>query len=549
MITDQIVMKAMSAMEKCLPDEDLSGHAAVDHFRMFKNERLVFQVGILNETNERYSPLVPVKTAGALAPFAVVKQVMNLPIQYPTLHPGFDTELLREKPCLAPDPIRPLHYRGSLPLPTGIPQVLFVEINVPETMAAGTYDFKLYLGDTEPERSVTVTVDVLADSLPEQKLIHTEWFYTDCIAEAHHVKVFSEKHWKIIESYLRTAVNNGINMILTPVFTQELDTYIGGERLTTQLVKITVTGKDKYAFDFTDLDRWIALCKSCGVKYYEIPHFFTQWGAAHAPKFVAKVNGRTKKIFGWETDAMGKEYGKFLSQLIPALVKALKKNGVDQQCFFHVSDEPQMAHLDHYRACRELLSKYLGDYNIIDALSNVEFYKTGAIAKPVPSIGHIKDFMDLNVPGLWAYYCGCPNVRSARSHLMPSYRTRILGVQLWKANIEGFLHWGYNFYHNRNSYDIVDPFGETSGEFFSSSGDAFLVYPGDDDTAWESLRLTAIRQAMDDMRALDLLAQKKGRAFAEQVLKETAGMEITFFEYPRCNEFFDRLRERIAKEL
>ena len=143
--------------------------------------------------------------------------------------------------------------------------------------------------------------------------------------------VISEKHWRMCEEYIRTAVRNGVNMILTPVFTPELDTYVGGERLTTQLVDITVEADGSYGFGFDKLGRWIDMCLGCGVEYFEIPHFFTQWGATAAPKFVARVGGRTKRIFGWETDSMGPEYGAFLAAFIPALVSYFKEKGVDTE--------------------------------------------------------------------------------------------------------------------------------------------------------------------------------------------------------------------------
>ena len=97
---------------------------------------------------------------------------------------------------------------------------------------------------------------------------------------------------------MKVAVKNGINMILTPVFTPELDTYVGGERLTTQLVDIELVSEGKFAFNFDKLHRWIDLALKCEVEYFEIPHFFSQWGAKAAPKIVVKVNGRIRKLLG-----------------------------------------------------------------------------------------------------------------------------------------------------------------------------------------------------------------------------------------------------------
>ena len=126
-------------------------------------------------------------------------------------------------------------------------------------------------------------------------------------------------------------------MILMPLFTPPLDTVPNQERLTTQLVGVTKKGK-KYTFDFTLVKRWIAMCKKCGVEYYEMSHMFTQWGAKHAPKVMATVDGKYQRIFGWETDSHGEEYKDFLKQFIAALIPVLKEEKIAKKCYFHTSD-------------------------------------------------------------------------------------------------------------------------------------------------------------------------------------------------------------------
>src|SRR5699024_5033606 len=71
------------------------------------------------------------------------------------------------------------------------------------------------------------TLDVIPVSLPKQELIHTEWFHVDCIAVEYGVEVFSDAHWRLLEKYVKTATDHGINMIYTPLFTPPLDTAIG----------------------------------------------------------------------------------------------------------------------------------------------------------------------------------------------------------------------------------------------------------------------------------------------------------------------------------
>ena len=157
--------------------------------------------------------------------------------------------------------------------------------------------------------------------------------------------MFSEKHWEIIENFIRTAVDNGINMILTPIFTPALDTMVGGERPTNQLLGCTQEN-GKWSFDFTLVHRWIEMCKRCGVEYYEISHLFTQWGAEHAPKVMATVDGEYKKIFGWETKASGKPYRAFLEAFAPAFKKEVEELGIKDGNF----DKDDLKYiLDNYK--------------------------------------------------------------------------------------------------------------------------------------------------------------------------------------------------------
>lgn len=544
-----IKIKSLSSLEKCFLDEKLRSKKETNKFIMFKNERLSFQFAY--EMSPECDAQVirgQVKLSGKLAKYAKVRRVVSVP-SYWAERGNADYDYLRTEPGLYPDMLCELQYRGKAVIVKRQLHSLWIDIKLPEDFTAGDYDLTLKMFDGEKVLGEkAVKIQVLSAELPKQKTIHTEWFYTDCIAQYYGVRAFSEKHWKLIENFMKTAVDNGINMILTPLFTPELDTYIGGERLTTQLLGIKVVGKDKYEFNFDKLGRWIDLCEKCGVEYFEITHFFTQWGANHAPKIVAEVDGKVKKIFGWETEALGDEYKSFLKALLPELVKYLKEKGVDKRCFYHVSDEPSMSALEHYKACREILSEYLAEYPIIDALSNVEFYETGAISKPVPSIQHIDHFLDKNIDGLWAYYCGDGGNRVTTCRLFAHSltRTRILGVQMYKYNIEGFLHWGYNFYNNWNSYDTVDPCLDSTGNYFVPSGDTYIVYPGKDGKALESIRLNAMREAMDDIKALQRCEELYGREYVINLIDETAGTELTFFDYPKTPDFLINLRNKVA---
>ena len=395
----------------------------------------------------------------------------------------------------------------------------------------------------------TLGLRVLGARLPRLRLIHTEFLHTDCLADYYRVEAFSERHWQIVENYIRCAVDHGVNMILTPLFTPPLDTARGGERTTIQLVGVKKTGEN-YSFDFSKLDRWVRLCFDCGARYIEMAHLFTQWGAAFAPKIMAEVDGVPTRIFGWDTPAQGEAYRNFLACFLPALRSHLAGLGVLDKTWFHVSDEPREKCLDSYAAAQRCMAEYLPDSPLFDACSDFALYARGAVQRPVVSSNHIAPFLAAGVPHLWTYYCCVQGVDvSNRFFAMPSYRNRIIGVQAYLYRLEGFLHWGFNFYNTRFSKQHIDPYAVTDcGENFPA-GDPFLVYPGPDGQPRGSIRLMVLTQALNDYRALQLLERFISFERVAALVDEEAGMRITFDQYPRNREFLPALRRRVNREI
>ncbi len=462
---------------------------------------------------------------------------------------NFDDNYLSESAGLFPDPLCELSGNSVKAMPFQW-RSLWVTVAVPSQCLAGRHGIKISLksSELEPdcciEASETFSLDILPVEMPRQKLIHTEWFHTDCIATHYNVEVWSEKHWELVEKYVKNAVDHGINMILTPVFTPPLDTQVGGERPTVQLVDVLKKG-NSYSFGFSRLKRWIEMLKRCGAEYFEISHLFTQWGANHAPKIIAEVDGVMKQIFGWDTDAHGEEYKLFLSKFLPELTACLEDANISEKSIFHVSDEPAKDHMESYRRAVETISPYLEGYTVIDALSKVEFYDSGLVKKPVPANNHIEPFMDRNIEGLWTYYCcsqwdKVPN----RFFAMPSARNRIMGALLYKYDLSGFLHWGFNFWYSQYSINKIDPFKVTDADKAFPSGDAFLVYPGEDGPV-DSIRHEVMREALQDLRALRLLEEKIGRDKVCAILEKGLGYELKMDKYPQDAEWLLNMRENI----
>lgn len=480
-----------------------------------------------------------------------VKFVPSFLAAYPT---RCDDNYITKDGGYFPDPLVPFNNGEKVIAIAQSWQSIWISLRIPEGHKACEDKITVrFINDKTGEvaEKCTFTLRVNSVDLPAPALKFTQWIHYDCIADAHKVKIFSEEHWTLIEKYVGLAARHGINLVLTPVLTPPLDTAVGSERPTVQLVDIEYNNGE-YSFDFSKLTRFVKLVKGVGVDNFEISHMFTQWGATCCPKVVAKVGGKNKKIFGWNTSATSDEYKFFLSKLIPALIAHLNSLGVtNDHIIFHVSDEPgYLRHFESYSAAANVLMPLIKGCKHMDAMSDFEFYEHGLVDIPVVAIGRPSmKFIEDGVNELWSYYCCTQSVDvSNRFFAMPSPRTRILGVQMYKYDVKGFLHWGYNFYYSQFSIRKIDPWLETDADNAFAGGDAFSVYPYKDG-AIPSLRLKTFANALDDIKLLRLVEAKIGRENTIKAIDEIAGQDISFTQYPTDEKFFDKLYEFIFDTL
>ena len=477
-----------------------------------------------------------------------IRQVISVPSAYPA-HEKRDSNYLRHTPGLYPDLLRNLNHDSLLLVP-GKWQSLWVDVSLTSEINPGIYPITVSLINSEESiaASVTATLEIISASLPSQELIHTQWFHGDCLADYYHVPVFSEEHFTILEHFISLYAKRGMNMILTPIFTPPLDTARGGERTTIQLVDI-MEENGTYRFDFSRLRRWVSICKASGIRYFEMAHLFTQWGAESSPKIMVTTNGEEIKRFGWHTPALG-DYTHFLNQFLPALKMELKLLDILDDTWFHISDEPKPSNFDSYAAARESVMEHLKGFKIIDALSDYSFYESGLVERPACATDHIEPFLHHSVPHLWCYYCTAQCVDVANRFMaMPSERNRIYGIQVYKFGMEGILHWGFNFYNSEYSLEHINPYLVTDSGGSFPSGDAFLVYPGADKYPEESIRLMVLYEAIQDHRALKLLEQYIGREAVIDLLEEDLSEPITFQTYPKSASYLISVRNKINRML
>ena len=477
-------IKIYSSLEKifddCVPAGEITG------LSMLRNEILSFQ--IVFDTDDGCSYSVESDIPDNISLF----RVENVPVNLPYYEDHDDFVIERGK-GLYPDLLVPVTDYNLKPGRT----VIWADIE-PGNTFAGKHDIVFRSGDSEKRFSLEI-IDRESENI---EFIYTNWYHADCLCDYYGVEAMSDEFFEVNRKFISMAVKNGMNCILTPLFTPPLDTDIGGERTTVQLVSVIIKD-DCYEFDLSNLKRWIDMCRECGIKYFEMSHLFTQWGARATPKVMAlDSDGKEKRIFGWDVSSADEKYISFLTQLSAVLDKFFIREGIKDKVFFHISDEPSKDDIDNYKACAGVMKSIFPDYKFMDALSDYDFYQLGYVDIPVPCEHKFAPFVS-NVPDLWVYHC-CGQYRNHlpnRFIAMPSIRNRILGLLFYAYDIKGFLQWGYNFYNSHLSKSHINPFECTdAGEVFPS-GDSFVVYPGPGGEPYPSLRLKVFRDALQDLKA------------------------------------------------
>ena len=530
----------VNAMEKVLSNKRPELYQ--DEGECFKNETASFAIAYRSTDKNKAFDDYSWSIDGDIAEFVCVRPVENVAM-LSAVRQASDDYLITRDPAVIPDVLTNKDYFTARYNCWGM---LFVTVK--GDLPAGRHEIIVTLFDADKKTiaSLKYTLTVFDCDLEKFDLKYSNWFHYDGIAQYYGLTPYTDEYYAVMKSFMKNAAEHGINVCLVPVITPPLDTAVGHARKNVQLAEIKVEG-EKYSFDFEKLEKFISVIKSCGMKYIEISHLFTQWGAEKAPNIYAEQNGEQKRIFGWDDDALGDAYVNFLKQFLPALVAELKKLGYDKtNCFFHLSDEPSAANFERYCRLKNLVKPLIGEFPIIDALSNYEFYEKHVVDLPVVCTGHADAYIENGASGWWAYYCVEQNYNglSNRYLSMPLQRTRIIGIQLYLTGVCGFLQWGYNFYNGFLSKRSLNPYYRTDSDGAFPSGDAFIVYPGENGECLDSLRFEAMFDAVQDYMALKTLEKKKGKDFVVNFLKEN-GVGCNFYEYVQSALWHEKLRRKI----
>ena len=234
---EEFQIKTLSALEKVFPNK--TPKITEKNGVCLKNSRYNFQIAVNGKARKYFCKI---KVEGALADFITVREVQNVPVNFAFPEYNEDPFVLSKKAGLYPDLLTPITTSvgfpifvnqwkaffltvtpsGNLQLPVGKHEIVISALDVSGILLAKT----------------TYTLEVLDEVLPELPIFNINWLHYDCISNYYNIPVFSEQFNTLLDEYIKNLISHDINSIMVPLFTPPLDTAVGIERKTVQLVKV-----------------------------------------------------------------------------------------------------------------------------------------------------------------------------------------------------------------------------------------------------------------------------------------------------------------------
>jgi hypothetical protein len=442
------------------------------------------------------------KPSGTPTPTVTAQFVGYVPVKHGTIDTP-DDHLVAKPPVDLPDPILD---KETISLPADQSQPIWITVYVPRDTKPGDYAASIKITADTSVVTVPLKIKVHPFTLPDDRTLQlTNWFSPGNIAAWHHVPIWSDRFWRVLENYASCMASYRQNVLITPNW---------------ELIVCHDDGKGNLTFDFSQFDRWVELFIKAGViGTIEGGHFGGrgEWTAADFDSYAPRIlspDGSEKPRKSLKVTS--EEYRAFLAQYLPALQKHLEKNGWLKQYVQHLCDEPIKENAESYKKLASYVKQYAPKLRIIDACMCSEL--AGSIDIWVPQPPHfesdIKFFRERQKAGdeVWFYTCLSPKGRYMNRFVdYPLIDVRLLHWVNFKYDLPGYLHWGFNYARGDPFQNLEPDWGNNT---FLPPGDSHIVYPGKAGPL-SSIRLEALRDGVEDYEMLKLLEKKSPKLARE----------------------------------
>lgn len=385
--------------------------------------------------------------------------------------------------------------------------------------------------------TATLKLEVADCSQPSNNVFFLDlWQHLSSIARYYNVKLFSNRHFEIIENFLRTLANAGqkvCNLIVSDYSWagQNCHSILKNKSSLYEynIIDIKIS-KNKLILDFSSFDRYLYLCEKLGMA--EEINIFGLIGNWQDKKFGSPIKDFPDPIRLRAYDIDSDKYVfisefKYVKQYILEILEHLRKLDIVHKTKI-MADQPKTAEsiselenfilsfndsikfkyaikddgfFENYTGETESFSIIL--YQFLAERSNNNFYK--------------------NISNMTWYVCWKPSNLN-QFIKSPLIESRLVGYYTYLFGFKGFLRWNYCLWTTDPNADI-----RYRGDRWPA-GDMFFVYPGKDGYPEESLRFKQLTYGIQDFNFFKYCEQKLSREVVLNTIKKVTG-DIEKLEY------------------
>jgi hypothetical protein len=414
---------------------------------------------------------------------------------------------VRPAPFVVKDALVPLPAGGNVRLQPDLTELLVVEVPIHADLPRRSLTVQFGIRADNGSATATATISVLPIRLERFPAMDLSYWLSedprDLVARPDGAPLngrwgpawWSDDHWRLIERAAQHLARMGTTNTLVPLFVRSLWTLDGralvptrcitGSRSVPQGAADSEVSDWRFAFDFTDFQRWIRSFRQAGFRRFEGAHLFANGGElpqvlecdlytsagdtrpyASTFRFLprpgsgeSKGNARREAIY---RDA-------FLPQFLDQLAAALKEAGLEKDWLQHVIDEnaSDKEAMRAYADGVKIVRRHLPSAQTIDAINKYSAPEyVGLTDVPVFHLVLLYDDQ-LDRKGLasqlrekfrgrkyfynTAFRRGGPN-RFLDTNPMDSRATGWLALEL---EFDGFLYWASNQYRYPAAKDLA----------------------------------------------------------------------------------------------
>ncbi|MGN8070305.1 DUF4091 domain-containing protein [Mucilaginibacter sp. 22184] len=423
--------------------------------------------------------------------------------------PNFNTDVSKEEidgigylPGMLPEPLYPVSKADATPYAS---RSFWITLTVPAAISPGEHECKVKLswteGKVQKQQQLFVKVNVANLVIKPRHDFHvTHWWRGEATALYYKTELYNERWWKLTRALMKNLIEHGNDVAFIQNFFELRAVF----KKPCQMLIVNEQSPGKYIFDWTNVKRFVDMCRELGYMKFEWAHLWLYWGVADAMHvYTKKEDGTYRLLWDEHLKAMDPIYINFLKQYLPEFHRFLKKEKLLENSYFHLSDEPWSEHIENYKKARNLLHELAPWMKVMDALSDIRYGRDKLTDIPVPIISSAEDYLKEGIPH-WVYYCTGPRGPWLnRFYDTPLAKIRMSGFLFYKLKAQGFLHWGYNFWYKLDTEQSIDPFNEGAATAYPgiAQGDPFVVYPGPDGP-YDSIRWEVFAEALQDYAIL-----------------------------------------------